>query len=278
MVKVAFQGELGAYSEEAVYQYFPASIELEPCKTLRDVFNLLKENIVDYAVVPIENSLEGSVNRTYDLLLEYDLKVCGEIHLRIIHCLIAEHGTKLSDIERVFSHPQALGQCTKFIERLGSEPVPTYDTAGSVMMLKEKKIKKGAAIASYRAAVIYGMAILAKGIEDDTSNYTRFFVLSETDAHPSGDDKTSIVFSVKHVPGSLYDALKAFATRKLNLTKIESRPTKQKPWEYYFYLDFEGHRTDEQSRFALRDLEEKTYFIKILGSYPKAKNLTNSVV
>ena len=177
----------------------------------------------------------------------------------------------MDSIKKVYSHPQALGQCQAFLKHLGCELIPTYDTAGSVKMIKEKGIIDGGAIASTRAAEIYGMKIIAKEIEDNPNNFTRFFVLAKQDSPPSGNDKTSVVFSVKHRPGALYQLLKEFSARKINLTKIESRPTRQKPWEYNFYLDFEGHREDKLSEEALQSLDDVSIFVKVLGSYPKAK-------
>jgi len=269
-VKVAFQGERGAYSESAVYQFFGASAEVKPCREFRDVFETVVNKRADFGVVPIENSLEGSVNQTYDLFLKYDLKVCGEVIVKVEHYLIANSSTSLEAVKTVYSHPQALAQCRNFLERLGRELIPTYDTAGSVKMLKEKGLKDAAAVASKRAAEIYGMKILARDIADTKENYTRFFVLSDADAKATGKDKTSIIFSAAHKPGSLYGALGEFAERNINLMKIESRPTKQTPWEYYFYLDFEGHRTEPRCAEALKALEKYAVFVKILGSYPKA--------
>jgi chorismate mutase/prephenate dehydratase len=269
-VRVAFQGERGAYSESAVYTFFGASVEVKPCRDLAEVFQSVDEQESEYGVVPVENSLEGSVNQTYDLFLTHDLKVCGEIILRVSHCLIANPSTSLEAVKAVYSHPQALAQCRNFLERLGRELIPTYDTAGSVKMLKEKGLKDAAAVASERAAELYGMKILAREIEDNPANYTRFFVLSQEDSLMTGKDKTSIIFSTAHKPGSLYHALGEFATRNINLAKIESRPTKQKPWEYNFYLDFEGHRGEQRCVEALKALKKHTAFIKILGSYPRA--------
>ncbi|MCW4044961.1 MAG: prephenate dehydratase [Candidatus Bathyarchaeota archaeon] len=269
-MKVAFQGERGAYSESAVYTFFGASVEVKPCRDLSEVFDSVDKQDSQYGVVPIENSLEGSVNQTYDLFLTHDLKVCGEVIIRISHCLIANPSTSLDAVKAVYSHPQALAQCRNFLERLGRELIPTYDTAGSVKMLKEKGLKDAAAVASEKAAEIYGMKILAREIQDNTENYTRFFVLSHEDSPMTGKDKTSIIFSASHTPGSLYTALFEFAQRKINLTRIESRPTKQKPWEYNFYLDFEGHRGEAHCAEALKALEKSALFVKILGSYPKA--------
>ncbi|MDD5082319.1 MAG: prephenate dehydratase [Dehalococcoidales bacterium] len=268
---VAFQGETGAYSEEAAFQFFGAAIQLKPCESLDDVFKAVEQDEVQFGVVPAENSLEGSISRTYDLLLDSNLKVGGETELRVVHCLISTPESRLDLIKDVYSHPQALGQCKTFLRQLGCQLIPTYDTAGSVKIIKEKGTIDNAAIASARAAEIYGMKILAREIEDNPNNFTRFFVLSRHDSPPSGTDKTSIVFSVKHQPGALYDSLKELAVRKINLTKIESRPTRQKPWEYNFYLDFEGHRQDEICREALEDMEKSSLFVKVLGSYPRAR-------
>jgi chorismate mutase/prephenate dehydratase len=269
-VKVAFQGERGAYSESAVYTYFGDEAEVKPCRDLTEVFESVDKQEVPVGVVPVENSLEGSVNQTYDLFLTHNLKVSGEVIIRISHCLIANPSTSLEAVKTVYSHPQALAQCRSFLERLGSDLIPTYDTAGSVKMLKEKGLKDAAAVASEKAAEIYGMKILAREIEDTPTNYTRFFVISKNDSPKTGKDKTSIIFAATHTPGSLYHALGEFAKRNINLTKIESRPTKQKAWEYNFYLDFEGHRTEENCAAALSALEKSGAFLKILGSYPKA--------
>lgn len=268
---VAFQGEIGAYSEEATLRFFRPSIQAKPCESLDDVFKAVEQEEVQFGVVPVENSLEGSISRVYDLFLDSSLKVCGETELRVSHCLIANKEARLELIKRVYSHPQALGQCQAFLKHLDCELIPTYDTAGSVKMIKEKNITDGAAIASARAAEIYDMKVITREIEDNPNNFTRFFILSREDSPPSGNDKTSIVFSVKHKPGALYEFLKGFAARNISLTKIESRPTRQKPWEYNFYLDFEGHREDRAPREALEDLEKISLFIKVLGSYPKAK-------
>jgi len=270
-VSVAFQGEIGAYSEESAYQFFGTSILLKPCESLENVFKAVEKDEVQFGVVPVENSLEGSISQSYDLLLDSSLKVCGEIELRVVHCLIGMPESRLDSIKKVYSHPQALGQCKTFLRHLGCELIPTYDTAGSVKLIKEKGSPDSGAIASARAAEIYGMKILVREIEDNPNNFTRFFILAKHDSPHTGNDKTSIVFSVKHKPGALYHALKELATRKINLTKIESRPTRRKAWEYNFYLDFEGHREDAICREALENLENTSLFVKVLGSYPKAK-------
>jgi len=268
---VAFQGELGAYSEEAAYNYFGSSVIINPYESFEKVFRAVENGEEEFGIVPVENSLEGSISQVYDLLLDSPLRVCGEVKLRVVHCLIANSGTQLGFVNKVFSHPQALGQCHIFLRHLNCELIPTYDTAGSVKMVKEHNIEGNAAIASARAAELYDMNIIAKGIEDNPNNYTRFFVLSKRDASPSMNNKASIVFSVKHEPGALYNSLKELALRKINLTKIESRPTRQKPWEYNFYLDCEGYQGEDELGEALGSLEKNSIFVKLLGSYQKAK-------
>jgi len=267
----AFQGEIGAYSEEAAFHFFGSSLQVKPCESVDDVFRAVEKGAVQFGIIPIENSLEGSISRSYDLLLDSSLRVCGETELRVVHCLISSPETRLDLIKRIYSHPQALGQCQAFLKHLDCELIPTYDTAGSVKMIKEKGITDGAAIASARAAEIYGMQIIAREIEDNPNNFTRFFILSKQDSPPTGNDKTSIVFSVKHKPGALHEFLRELSSRNINLTKIESRPTRQKPWEYNFYLDLEGHREDKGTKEALDRFDRTSLFTKVLGSYPKAK-------
>jgi chorismate mutase/prephenate dehydratase len=270
-VAVAFQGEAGAYTEEAASRFFGKSTEGRPYESLDEVFEAVEVGDVPFALVPVENSLEGSINRAYDLLLDSPLMICGETEMRISHCLIANEGTGLDAIKTVYSHPQALGQCRSFLSHLNSELVPSSDTAGSVKMIKERGMKDSAAVAGAQAAELYGMKIIAREIEDNPHNFTRFFVLSREDALPTGNDKTSIVFSLKHKPGALYDCLREFASRNINLTKLESRPTRHQPWEYNFYMDFSGHRREENIVEALKHLEDHSVFVKILGSYPKAR-------
>jgi chorismate mutase / prephenate dehydratase len=268
-VKVTYQGEIGAYSEMAVYKFFSSKVEPVPCKDFREVFESVKTGAVPNGIVPIENSIEGSVNQNYDLFLTYDLKVCGEVAVKLAHVLIGNPQTKFEDVKTVYSHPQALAQCRKYLEKHKWEIIPAYDTAGSVKIVKEENLSDAAAIASEKAADLYGMKILARDIADNPSNYTRFLVLSLEDAAPTGDDKTSIIFSAKHAPGTLYHALGEFASRNINLTRIESRPTKTTAWQYNFYLDFEGHRTEKRCAEALQALEKYATFLKILGSYPR---------
>lgn len=274
--KVAFQGERGAYGEMATLQYFP-DVKLLPLKSFQDVFDAAENGKVEYIVVPLENSIEGSINEIYDLLLQTKMNVVGEIYQRVRHCLIANRDAKM--IRYVYSHPQALAQCRAYLQNKGLKPMPTYDTAGAAKMIKENKMADSTAIASKRAAELYDMEILDEGIEDRKNNYTRFFVLSPKKKKSGKSDlpdsvhhhKTSIIFSVRHVPGALFGILGEFAIRKINLTKIESRPTKETPWEYNFYVDFEGHLQNKAVCEALLSIKPKTSYIKILGSYRKAE-------
>jgi chorismate mutase / prephenate dehydratase len=270
-VAVAYQGEPGAYSEEAAIRFFGKSTKGMPYENLDQVFEAVEAGEAPFAMVPVENSLEGSITRAYDLLLDSPLMVCGETELRISHCLIGIEGATLDTVKFVYSHPQALGQSRNFLRQLNAEIVPASDTAGSVRMIKEQGRLDYAAVASAKAAELYGMKIIAREIEDNPHNFTRFFVLSKEDSPPTGNDKTSIVFSLKHKPGALYDCLGEFAKRKVNLTKLESRPTRHQPWEYNFYMDFSGHREEKEVGEALRALEEHAVFVKILGSYPRAR-------
>jgi len=264
--KVAFQGEHGAYSEIAATSFFPDS-KLIPMRLFQDIFDALRNDSIDCAVVPIENSIEGSVNEIYDLLLDADKKITGEMFLKIEHCLIALPNS--TTITKVFSHPQALAQCRNYIKRKNLDAIPTYDTAGSVRLIKEKKINDTAAIASKNAAEFYDMKILDQNIEDRKNNFTRFLVLSDQQTAPSKSDRTSMIFGLKHTPGSLYSVMQEFDHHKINLTKIESRPTKEKPWEYNFYVDFEGHIEEDNVKRAINNLEKKCTFVKILGSYQR---------
>lgn len=267
-LRVAFQGERGSYSEEAVIRFFGDAAEPHPRKSISAVFMSVEAGEVEAGVIPVENSIEGSVGESYDFLLTTSLKVVGEINLRISHCLIGIEGATLEGLKKVISHPQALGQCRAYIASLGLEPISHYDTAGAVRLVKEMDDKTVAAIASARAAEIYSMSILARDIEDYGRNYTRFLVISRGEPQRAQKEKTSVIFTLPHRPGALYDALGAFAKRGINLTKIESRPTRARPWQYNFYVDFEGHISDKQVREALSELAAKTILLKVLGSYP----------
>lgn len=267
--KVAFLGPHGTFTEEAARKFFPsAGTEFTPCPSIVDVFRQVEGGAAPYGIVPVESSTEGAVNVTLDQLLSSNLMVCGEIELQVRHNLIVPPYTNLKNIKTIISHPQALAQCRLYLEEHfpDAEYKEVSSTAKAVQTIS--KIRNAAAIGTELSAEIYGMKIAAKNIQDNPRNYTRFFVLAKTDNPRTGRDKTSIIFSVKHVPGALYKALEDFASRSLNITKIESRPTKQKQWEYAFFLDFEGHRTDKICREALEGLRKKTIFLKILGSYP----------
>lgn len=267
-MRVSFQGEHGAYSEEAAIAYFNTDAEFDPCRSLREVFDKVADGRSDNGVVPAENSIEGIVTQTYDLLFTTNIKIAAEVIHRIRHCLVALPNVTLSNLEVIYSHPQALAQCQNFLEKTGIRSIAANDTAGSAKMIREKSLNTAAAVASFRAARVYDLNILASDIQDFPENLTRFFILSKDASEPTGNDKTSIVFGVRHEPGLLVRALKEFADRGLNLTKIESRPVKSRPWEYHFYLDFEGHQRDSNVRETLAALEKATSYLKILGSYP----------
>ena len=267
-MKVSFQGEPGAYSEQAVFNYY-GDVETLPCESFDAMFDSVVSGKSDLALAPIENSLAGSIHQNYDLLLRHDLHIVGEYLLRVRHCLISMPGVKKEDIRKAISHPQALGQCAGYLRSHGIKAEQVYDTAGSVKMLKQLGARDTAAIASRRAAELYGMQIIEEGIEDNAENYTRFLAVGREPVVPEGEAKTSIVFTLKNQPGALFKALSVFALRDLDLTKIESRPLQGKPWEYLFYIDFIGSTHDEVSKRALDHLGEYAVTLRVLGSYPR---------
>jgi prephenate dehydratase len=269
MIKVSFQGERGAYSEAAARSFFAEEIEPVPLSTFAEVLESTASDNTDYSVLPVENSLEGSVGESYDLLYSTPLNAMGEIYHRIEHCLIGNG--RLEEIDTVYSHPQALGQCRDFIQKNNMKTVPTYDTAGSVRIIKEINKKNISCIASKTASQIYEMPILSENIANNLNNYTRFLVLSKKTSDETGNDKTSIIFSIKHEPGSLFRIIENFHSYNVNLTKIESRPTKSKNWEYNFFVDFEGHAKTPRILEMLEKIKDDTLFMKTLGSYPSAK-------
>ncbi|MFC1733152.1 prephenate dehydratase, partial [candidate division KSB1 bacterium] len=243
-------------------------IDFVPCHTFNDVFEKVSHKEVQYGIIPIENSFTGQVYQNFDLLLEHDLWITGETQVRVVHNLIAHPGAAFDEIKKVYSHPQGLGQCQKFLlEHPHIEQVPAYDTAGSVQIIKEEGLRDAAAIASRNAAEFYGMNILKEEIEDIKQNYTRFLVLNKDRIIPERADKTSIVYTLKNVPGILFRSLSVFALRDIGLSKIESRPLHGKPWQYYFYLDIEDCIENERCINAINHLKEITDFLKILGSY-----------
>lgn len=274
-MRVAFQGELGAFSQQAIVQFLGKRAKPVPRQRFDEVFAALKNGEVDAAAIPIENTLAGSVHENYDSLLKYDFDITAETNVRIVHNLIAPPGVKFAAIRKVYSHPVALNQCLDFFARHKRiERVSYYDTAGSVKMVMADRPEGAAAIASELAAKLYGGKILKREIEDDRQNFTRFFLLEPRGAKPrgrSGAWKTSLVFSTRNVPGSLFRALSALALRDLNLVKIESRPRRGKPWQYMFYLDLLGHVEEQTVKNALGHLNEVSDFLRVLGSYRAAR-------
>jgi len=281
---VAIQGERGSFSEEAARKLLGPSLSLLCCGTFASTFASVAKRRAGACLVPIENTLAGSVHEVYDLLLEGNLQIVAEVNLRVAHCLITFPETTLSRLRRVYSHPVALAQCRGFFRRHPKiETIPFYDTAGSVKMLAEKRIPGAAAIASRAAAGVYGARILRAHLEDHRENYTRFLLLQKSPgagppkpasilAGRRRANKTSIVFSTAHVPGSLFKCLSVFALREINLTKLESRPLRGRPWEYLFYLDFAGDLREERCRKALEHLREVTDSWRVLGCYPSAES------
>jgi prephenate dehydratase len=273
--RIAFQGERGAFSEQAVRQLLGTGAEAVACPWFDAVFKSLQQSEVSGAVIPIENTLHGSIHENYDHLLHFGLPIVGETNVRIVHNLIALPGVRFNKVRRVYSHPVALAQCLKFFENHpGIERIPFYDTAGSVKMLMEQKVVDAAAIAGSLAADAYGAHILKRSIEDDRANFTRFFLLRPPGVPIPAPGKiawkTSIVFTTRNTPGALFRSLSALALRDLSLTKIESRPFRGRPWEYLFYVDFLGHVAEPRVENALRHLGEQADLMRVLGCYPKS--------
>lgn len=272
-INVAFQGERGAFGDEAVRVFFGQHALPAPCRSFADTFHAVAAGEVAFGLVPVENSQAGSINEVYDLLRQHDLFVVGEISHPVNQCLLCLPGQQLSDIRRVISHPQALAQSDAFLRELNVEIVATYDTAGSAKMVREENMTGVAAIAGAGAAELYQLDVLARNIQTVKDNYTRFIALSrEPASRPDGPAKTMLVMATAHQPGSLYKCLGVFAAKNINVLKLESRPSRQRIWEYVFYLDFEGHRDDPPVRSALADLAGYTTFCKILGSFASDGN------
>ena len=270
-VRIAYQGEQGAYSEAAALR-FNAHAEPWPCQTFEEVFAAVESGRAAQGIVPIENSIGGSIHRNYDLLVQHELPIVGEVELQVSHNLLAFPGTRLEEIRRVYSHPQGLAQCERFLQKLtGIEIIATYDTAGSAKMIREKGIRDAGAIASARAAEVFGLAVLESGVQDFEENITRFLVVSRTASPPESADKTTIVFTLPNTPGSLFKALSVFALRNIDLTKLESRPIRGRAWEYLFYADISVPRQDLQCARALVHLAEFARSLRTLGSYPAWK-------
>lgn len=276
--RIAFQGEPGAYSDEALATVF-GEVERIPRRSLGEVFAAVESGEATGGIVPVENSYAGSINETYDLLLTSPLVIVGELTHRVNHCLLALPGETLTTITRALSHPQALAQCAAFLEAHGLQPVPEYDTAGSARRVAEERLPGTAAIASRRAAGLYGLIVLAEAIQTAAQNLTRFLLLAREAPPPSAPAKTSIVFGTANAPGALHRALGVFASRELNLSKLESRPARDLaaapveeavPWEYIFYVDIEAHAGEPAMAQALADLRAAATFVRVLGSYPRA--------
>ena len=272
--RVAFQGEAGAFSEQAARQLLGEKVTTVAYPRFDLVFQALDKGDVTGAVVPIENTLHGSIHENYDHLLKFNLPIVAETNVRIVHNLIAVPGVSFKKVKRVYSHPVALSQCMNFFDAHPQiERVPFYDTAGSVKMLVEENVKDAAAIASSLAAEKYNAVILKKSIEDDRANFTRFFLLrppgQKTPAAGKLAWKTSIVFTTHNKPGALFRSLSALALRDLSLTKIESRPFRGRPWEYLFYVDFLGHTEDSRVQHAMSHIAEQAEVVRVLGCYPK---------
>ena len=274
MPKVAYQGIPGANSEIAVRQHFGNDVNCVPCQDFSSLFDALHSRAVDYSLLPVENALAGSVSGAYEMLLDHDVRIQAEVILHVHHALLANRGTSLGDVKFVRSHPQALMQCSRYLKRHQLDPVGWYDTAGSAQDLAESPQPDIAVIATELAAELYDLEILDKAIEDEQFNYTRFLLLGHGDPEPSDYNKTSIVFATRNRPAALYECLGEFARRELNLTKLESRPRRNRPWEPLFYLDFEGHWQDPNCQDVLTQLLQLTSFVKMLGSYPAVKSDT----
>jgi prephenate dehydratase len=270
-MRIAYQGEPGAYSEAAALLYSPHA-DVLPCETFDDVFQHVETGKATHGILPVENSIGGSIHRNYDLLLEHDLPIVGEVELPIRHHLLVLPGTSLERIQRIYSHPQALAQCERFLRQLPHVRVnPTYDTAGSAKLIKEQGLDDAAAIASERAAEVFGLERLRSDIQDYSDNITRFLFIGRSTDPESEPDKTTVVFSLANAPGALFKALSVFALRDLDLTKIESRPIRGRPWEYLFYVDIPVSRQDLRCARALVHLAEFARTLRTLGSYPSWK-------
>jgi prephenate dehydratase len=275
-MKAAFQGELGAFSQQAIAQLLGPKARPIPQPWFDEVFTALADKEVDAAVIPIENTLYGSIHGNYDRLLKHDFVITAETSVRIVHNLIAPPGVSFAQVRKVYSHQVALDQCLDFFAHNKQIQRETfYDTAGSVKMVMEQRPPASAAIASDLAAKIYKARILKRGIEDDRENFTRFFLLERAGTKPRGGAstkpwKTSLVFTTHNIPGALFRALSALALRDLSLTKIESRPLRGKPWEYLFYIDLIGRTEDKAVQNALSHLGELCDFLRVLGTYRAA--------
>jgi arogenate/prephenate dehydratase len=264
-MRVAYQGEPGAYSEAAALQYGGPGVETLPCKTFDEVFEAVVKRRATHGVVPLENSVGGTIHRNYDLLLDHELPITGEVELDVVHCLLALPGTTIEDVAVVYSHPQALAQCERYLKDLGVTVEAVYDTAGGAKLVAEQRLQKAAALASRRAAEVFGLEVLQEAVQDYEFNVTRFAIIGGVP--PPDANKTTLVFALPSTPGALFKALSVFALRDINLTKLESRPIRGRPWEYLFYVEIEARRDDLPCARALTHLPEFAKWTRVLGSY-----------
>jgi len=272
-MKVAYQGIGGSYSEAVAYNHFGKDADLVGYDIFEDVFEAVKNGEADYAVLPFENTITGSLSMNYDLLLKEGLYIIAEVFHRVKHNLMSHKGNDIKNIKTVYSHPQALEQCRDFLIKNKLKGIPEYDTAGSAKIVKERNNNEEAAIASELCASIYNLDILENDIEKNKHNITKFFVLVKKENIPKDikKEKTSIVFKTKHYSGALVNCLQRLSKNDVNLTKLESRPIPENAWEYVFYADLDAGIEDENVKLALTEMEATTEFVKVLGSYPKAK-------
>jgi prephenate dehydratase len=268
-VRLAYQGEPGAYSEAAARQFGGPDAETLPCKSFDDVFEAVVQKRATHGVVPLENSIGGTIHRNYDLLVDHDLSITGEVELDVVHCLQALPGTKIADVKVVYSHPQALAQCERYLKELGVVVEAVYDTAGGAKLVAEQKLAGAAALASRRAAEVFGLEVLQEAVQDFEFNITRFAIIGGTPAEEA--NKTTIVFALPSTPGALFKALSVFALRDINLSKLESRPLRGRPWEYLFYIEVDARRDDVVCARALTHLAEFARWMRVLGTYKGAE-------
>jgi len=270
-MKIGYQGVEGAYSEAAIYKHYGKDVKAIGFETFENVFDAVNNNNVDYGFLPFENTIVGSIAENYDLLLKEDVFVIAEIFLKINHNLLSHKGNKLENIKTVYSHPQALHQCQEFLKKYGIKAIPEYDTAGAAKIVKERNKIEEAAIASKLCAGIYGLEILKKDIATNKNTTTKFFAFVKKENVPKDlkKEKTSIVFKTKHYPGAMVNCLQRLSKNNINMTKLESRPIPENPWEYVFYVDFDSGLDDENVKLALSEMEAASVFVKVLGSYPK---------
>lgn len=263
-MRIAYQGEPGAYSEAAALLFSPHT-ETLPCKTFDEVFDAVLHKRATHGIVPMENSIGGTIHRNYDLLVDHEIPITGEVELDVVHCLQALPGTRIEDVKIVYSHQQALAQCERYLKDLGVTVEAVYDTAGGAKLVAEQQLRSAAALASRRAAEVFGLEVLQEAVQDYEFNITRFFVIGG--AQPTDADKTTLVFALPSTPGSLFKALSVFALRDINLSKLESRPIRGRPWEYLFYVDIEARRDDLACARALAQLGEFARWSRVLGTY-----------